>query len=116
MIWRIYYADGSTWNDENGPWAKAPRDGVIAVVVADPDYGRIVYNGTDFYTLLPDGLQTDVTSVDDLGPFLRRYVPAVKFGVQLPRIEYLDVLHRATHDKSFPSPRHPMRRKTDGVH
>ncbi len=62
--WRIYYEDGSTWSDLDGPWADAPgaverdRDwnitrgpgpgkGVLCVVVRDPSgaVGRWVHSG-----------------------------------------------------------------------
>ncbi len=34
--WRIYYADGSTFGDEDGAMEQAPAFGVLAVV-CDPE-------------------------------------------------------------------------------
>lgn len=53
MQWRIYYADGSTYD---GPVEMAPGDGVIGIVrrdVQDDDFpytnGRELLYGKDFY-------------------------------------------------------------------
>jgi len=43
--WRIYYDDGSTYSDTDGPVELAPCDGVLVVVQHDPDVGveRLFY-------------------------------------------------------------------------
>lgn len=39
MNWRIYYDDGSTYSDDDGPVENAPCDGVIVVAQRDLDVG-----------------------------------------------------------------------------
>lgn len=44
--WRIYFDDGSTWSDQDGEWTAAPQQGVVCVVVANPeDDSRWVVSG-----------------------------------------------------------------------
>jgi hypothetical protein len=113
MDWKVYYADGSTFSDEDGPWEEAPADGVACVVVRDDDYGRYVLNGLNFYYMPCGGQPLDVTHTNDIGPQLRRRCPWLKHGVGLPRSEWKDVLIRATRDPDFGPPRAPKRRSTD---
>lgn len=47
--WRIYYADGSTFDSTMGdPW-EAPGLGVVCIVQGDPDTGRGVQSRWDWY-------------------------------------------------------------------
>lgn len=45
MRWRIYYDNGSTYSDEDGPVEHAPCNGVMVVVQLDPTVGieRLYY-------------------------------------------------------------------------
>lgn len=47
--WRIWYADGGTFCDLDGPVEDAPGLGVLVIAQADPDVGRELRYGTDFY-------------------------------------------------------------------
>ena len=49
MLWRIYYADGSTFDDSQGAADDAPPFGVVCIVQADPDTGRSIMHGWDWY-------------------------------------------------------------------
>jgi hypothetical protein len=73
MVWCLYYDDGSTFSDEDGPWTQAPADGVLFAVEWEGDQKR-VYSGHDYY--LNDG---GLGYTDDLGPLLRK-LGVVKFG------------------------------------
>ena len=77
MRWRIYYDDGTVFSDEDGPFSKAPSDGVLAVVERDEQVGYVIYYGKDFYYELPD--DGTIGMADDIGPFLR-LLGCVKFG------------------------------------
>lgn len=114
MEWRIYYADGTTFSDQDGAWDDGPLDGVICVVVADPDYGRYVLNGLNYFYSQVRGGPQDKAHTNDIGPQLRKQCRWLKHGVAVARKEFMDILIRATKDPDFDRPRHPMRRSEDG--
>jgi len=47
--WRVFYADGVTYSDADGPTEDAPGQGVLVIAQADPDVGRELRYGSDFY-------------------------------------------------------------------
>jgi hypothetical protein len=104
MDWKIYYQDETTYSDEDGSWEDAPADGVICVIVRGQEgreKGRLVYNRTDYYNKLPGGGPLDIQAVSDLGPFIRQYVKAIKFGAEIPYEDYMKILIKATKDDDF---------------
>ncbi len=78
--WRIYFDDGSTWDDRDGPWRDAPVDGVIFIVCREGERVHF-HSGADYYVGFEDG---SFAATGDLGPLLRRRPPIrgddVKFG------------------------------------
>lgn len=112
--WRIYYLDDSTVDNTQMTWEEAPQDGVIAVVLRDPEYGRLVLNGTNFYYSQVNGDEQDKALTDDINPQLRKRCPWLKFGVGARRSEWLDILIKATEDKDFPPATNPQNIIDDG--
>lgn len=53
--WVIWYDDGTSWSDEDGPPEGAPRRGVEAIAMTDPDTGRSIDWGRDWYWLSDAG-------------------------------------------------------------
>lgn len=55
MNFRIYYDDGSTFDDLDGSWEDAPHLGVVVLVTSDPDVGREFDHGArgEFYAWWP---------------------------------------------------------------
>jgi len=49
MLWRIYYADGSTFDDLSGLPHEAPAWGVIAIVQKCIESGRYITCAHDYY-------------------------------------------------------------------
>lgn len=47
--WRIYYVGGATYSDRDGAVEDAPGLGVLVIGQADPDVGRELRYGSDFY-------------------------------------------------------------------
>ena len=45
MQWIVYYADGSSFTNEDGPPENAPRDGVQAVAIANDKIGKALWHG-----------------------------------------------------------------------
>ena len=66
--WRIYYIDDTTYDDTNGTWEDAPSDGIMCVVVLDPNYGRFVLNGLNYYYKPEDAASDDVAHCNDIVP------------------------------------------------
>lgn len=50
MAWRIYYDNGQTFGDTDGPWSDAPSEGVLAVVEL-VDGALTVHSGHDYYQI-----------------------------------------------------------------
>ena len=109
--WRIYYANGDTWDNECGFWEDAPADGVVCVVVKDPNFGSLILNGLDYYYKITED---EIGHTRDIGPQLRRQAPWLKFGVAVPRKQWQSVLQLAINDGDFPRSQKPHRRSTDG--
>jgi hypothetical protein len=61
--WVIWYDDGSSYSSLDGPAADAPRLGTEAIAMLDPDTGRSIDWGRDWYWLTDAGW----TSGDQMG-------------------------------------------------
>lgn len=48
-MWRIYFADGSTFSSLEGSPLDAPYKRVAFILVSDPDVGRRIVHGQDAY-------------------------------------------------------------------
>ena len=55
MLWRLYYADGSTYDDVDGPAHEAPIRGLVCIAqpCAKPDWYTVLTNG-DWYLYRED--------------------------------------------------------------
>ena len=104
--WRIYYADGSTFDSANGRAADAPPDGIEVIVQTDPRVGRSVIDGKDWYVF--DGERWVGMDGDGMKAFFRQ-LGTLKQGLTLSRPRYDAILHRALNDPDFPkkSARYP---------
>ena len=69
MLWRIYYDDGSTYSDEDGPFDAAPIEGVLAVVEKRGERVSIHQGGDYYFRLDEDGT---IVSTDDAATLIRR--------------------------------------------
>lgn len=75
-------------------WLEAPTDGVQAVIAEDHD-GPRTWRGQDHYFVLPCG--TEFHSADDLGPYLRKRVGLVKFGLCLNEEDHRTITQIVKH-------------------
>lgn len=48
-LWRIYYSDGSTFSNIEGAPEEANPHGIVCIVQKDPDRGRNIMHGWDWY-------------------------------------------------------------------
>lgn len=97
--WRIYYDDGSTFA---GAPEEAPGRGVIVIVQADAELGRILLCRWDFYCWHPDSGQWwghDVFGLWDClaDPGWRRVV----FGRTITTERFRELLDAADRDPRF---------------
>jgi hypothetical protein len=93
--WRIYYDDGSTFDDEDGPFESAPPDGVVCVLRFWPGGKVEFHSGSDFYVRFAD--DGTIASTDDLGPILRA-LGFIKFGRSTSHRRFEAIMSRARAD------------------
>ncbi len=49
MRWRVYYVDGTSYSNEDGPPESAPGSGVVAVAQQDAEVGVAIHQRNDYY-------------------------------------------------------------------
>lgn len=98
--WRIYYGDGSTYDNLSGPVEDAPSRDVQVIVLADELVGRSMWHSKDYYWY-DNGLWV---AGDDFGLWDYLSRPGWKkvlFGRTLTKPEFLMVLEKAQADTGF---------------
>jgi hypothetical protein len=101
LMWRIYYGDGSTYDNLSGPVQKAPARGVQAIAMRDERVGRLVWHSKDFYWY--DGETWVGGDVFGLWDYLvRPGWKKVVFGRTLARPDFDALLAKAMDDPDFP--------------
>jgi len=104
MEWRIYYADGSTFDSTDGSPSDAPAYSVQAIVQKDKYYGRRILRMVDYYCWSPkagkwidmfDAASVIVRALRDPGLI-------VKAGEYIDEQAYEAILIRVTNDPDFP--------------
>lgn len=110
LAWRIYYGDGSTYVGD--PFL-APARNVQVIVARDPDVGRFLHLGYDFYWW-DDAFTTWFGGdINGLWDNLDRPGPKrVLFGRVVPPRDHQSCVLRALNDPDFPekSARDPKER------
>jgi hypothetical protein len=92
--WRIYYDDGTTWSDANGPPEAAPGYGVLAITQEQEDQ---VLCSQDFYLYREDygcWIEVHVEGLLDHLITAAHHIRAVKAGRTVPLSVYKRVLGR----------------------
>lgn len=102
--WRVYYDDGSTFDNLEGGPADAPKLGVIAINQIDKHVGFATVWGKDFYPYSDDlgGWEgTDQFGFYDY-LFCRPGYKVVLAGRTVPHDDFIRLRHKALHDPDFP--------------
>ena len=103
MRWRIYYGDGSTFDDTAGEPNDAPAHGVVAVVYPDLEVGRFVLHQWDwYYCKNGEWWGSDTFGLLDQMMHFAPQITAIKQGRTFTNPEYRTVLGRAIGDPDFP--------------
>lgn len=95
--WRIYYGDGSTYCNEDGPDESAPTCNVICVACYDDDNRRRLIQSFDFYWR-DDGRWCGSDQFGLWDYLSRPGWKAVKFGRMIGDHQYRSVMSQAIHD------------------
>jgi len=102
--WRIYYADGSTFDSTQGAPADAPSFGVQAIVQRDKYYGRRILRMVDYYCWSPTARKW-LDLFDSSAVILRAIRDPgliVKAGEYIDEQRYEKILIGVTNDPDFP--------------
>jgi hypothetical protein len=89
--WCIYYDDGSTFDNLDGSFDRAPPDGVICIVRKSGDIAEFL-SGADYYVRFDD--DGSIIGTGDIGPLLRK-LGFVKFGRYTSHRNQERVMNRA---------------------
>lgn len=101
--WRIYYADGSTFDSTMGEPHEAPPEGFVCAVGYDETGTRYIMHGWDFYQWDRDAAQwwgMDRTGLHDR--LRRNLVYAYKEGRTVTKARFQELMNRAHADPDFP--------------
>ena len=99
--WIVYYGDGSTYSDQDGPPELAPANNVQVIAIEDGDCGKVLLNTKDYYWWTGETwLAGDIFGLFDylLQPGWKR----VLFGRSIDNREYQRLLARASEDDYLP--------------
>lgn len=101
--WRVYYDDGTTYDDGDGPPGQAPKQGVICTVHRDAEVGRQIITHYDFYWWNADAGCWWGGDIFGLWDYLTRPgEKVVLFGRSVPNDHYREIHRRAVEDADFP--------------
>lgn len=101
LSWRIYYSDDSTFDSSQGEPHESPPLGVQAIVQPDPDMGRVIEWGKDYYWWVGD--RWDGGDLFGLFDYLSQPgVKVVRFGRSMSNAAFRAVYARAVADQDFP--------------
>ena len=100
-MWKIWYGDGTSFGDENGPPEMAPPCNVQVIVQDDERTGRYNQCGSDYY-IWRDGrwLGCDIFGLWDY--LCQKDRAIVRFGRTLYRDDFQHILTMAEADDTMP--------------
>ena len=99
--YKIFYGDGSTYSNKNGPPERAPKRNVQLITVEDDVIGRRIESTNDYYVYTPHSWR----GCERFGLFDYLIEPGVKlvlFGRSLSDDEYRTVRDKAVKDDYLP--------------
>jgi hypothetical protein len=101
LEWRIYYGNGSTYSNEDGPLEEAPGPGVQVIVASDETVGRYLLHRQDNYWWTgQEWLGGDRFGLWD---YLQRSGwKKVLFGRMITDSQFREIFDTALNDPDFP--------------
>jgi len=103
LQWRIYYANGDTFSDNEGAPCVAPLRGVQLIVQVEPEVGRSFWSECDYYWWEQECDQWLGGDLAGLLDYLGRCsLATVLQGRTVPDRTYREIKQRALDDPDFP--------------
>ena len=105
LRFQVWYGDGSTYTDRDGPAHLAPKTDVQLVVVEDREHGRYVCKSTDFYVWDDFDGEGSWQGCDHYGLWDYLSRPGTKvvlFGRSMGNRAFRELLGRALDDPYLP--------------
>lgn len=105
LRWRLYYSDGSTFDDTQGTPADAPAYGVVVVLQRHDSlhWPRTVVQRFDWYWWRPDeGVWYGGDTYGFFDQACRCGAVWPKQGRAVSNDRFAELMHIATHDADFP--------------
>ena len=97
--WRVYYGDGSTYSNVDGPPESAPCTRVIAVAWYDEDGRRKICHQADYYVHYIAEKRWASADMSGLLQYLMEPgLKIVKFGREIGDLAYRNVMTKALGD------------------
>jgi len=104
LTWRIYYSDGSTFDNSDGEPSEAPQWGFVCAIGYEQDGGRYIMQGWDFYRW--DSVSAQWWGLDWAGVLDLLvhgiHVEGFKIGRTVPKLQWQSLMSRANRDPDFP--------------
>lgn len=105
-IWKIYYGDGSTYSNEDGPPEKAPKVNAQVIILEDKSHGWSNVSGEDYYVWEDRGKGFMWWGCDRTGlDYFLFHSPGKKIALMGRFIEddhFDEIMKRAHQDDYFP--------------
>ncbi len=103
--WKIFYADGSTFDSLQGEPSESPKAGVICIVYPDEEIGRQIMHKWDFYYWHP--VDKKWWGTDIFGIVIDLFMgdlphEAGRSGRNTANGNYQAIMERADKDPDFP--------------
>lgn len=103
LQWRIYYGDGSTFDNTQGEPDESPALNVQVITIIDPDVGRLLLHRYDFYWYDFDHAIWSAGDIFGMFDYLcQPGIKVVRFGRSIVNREYREIVTRAGSDPDFP--------------
>ena len=104
LEWRIYYDDRSTFSSDDGYPKDAPAFGVVVIPMPDPDTGRGIVNGDDWYCWHLEDRRWWGCDIHGLLDLLLHNAPitAIKQGRSVSNSTFHEIMAAARCDPDFP--------------
>jgi hypothetical protein len=103
--WKIYYADGTTYNSLDGGPDQAPAIGVQVIIQRDKNHGIKYVSGGDYYLWDDRGEGAEWWAADEAGLILYIIEPGIKvikLGTHITPSRFSEIIGAAKSDPDFP--------------
>ena len=106
-MWKIYYSDGSTFDDSQGGAVEAPGLGIVVISYTLSTGDRSLLYGWDYYFFNSEYIDWQGADLfgllDNLTNDRKNVLRAVKAGRTIPLERFNEILHSAIVDDYIPT-------------